>query len=595
MSAQDHRVDYMHIELASLILVWSFTSSNTLLRDRATKALTVQFIRHPNLFHFVIQKIEKCNDPYVLERVYAAAFGACCIDQNQKRLETYSSEVYSTVFESGEPPVALLTRDYALGIIELAHYKNFLNTSIDLEKCYSPFNAKAPEFNLTKKQIEKKFNEDCLENAQVGKIYMPSVFHDWDDFKSIISSRVENFTKIKLDEPEPGPGKLNLTIPEGNVKSNQCRLWITKRVCELGWTTNLFPNDLITLRNHQSRQVVEPICRKYERIALDELQARLADNFWLLQGWPNEKALVYRYASTDFRRDLEPTILPSDTSDTPIASSKQWLVEPKIILPTISEKSLKRWPFTENLAKEIDTDMIRTDEEGRRWIVLHEYNCDDQFYENREHMFHGKRIEQYRNFNCIFINYDNVRGFINSLKKNNGYVYHDFEPVQFTDGPYLLEAYWRETWNREKIMDTFFLKSKELEFIIPTACFYWEEHIDKSLPNGFTRFMPTKWFAEELGISICPSDSGTWIDQNKKRIIQSINLSNGQRVVAIDEETFLNYAENREYKPVWLLIGRRTVWPNGNNDNCCWRNSIGGAWIENKMINKIHWTEDQQK
>ena len=595
ISAQDENVDYIHIELASLILVWSLTSSNTLLRDRATKALTIQFLRHPNLFYFVIQKIEKCNDPYVLERVYAAAFGACCIDKNNERLETYSTIVYSIMFEGGEPPIALLTRDYALGIIELAQYQNCLASFVELNKCYSPFSSSEPEFNLTKELIENKFNENCLENEQVGIIYMQSVFHDWDDFKSTISSRVENFTKTKLNEPKPGPEKLNWTFPKYNVKYIPCRNWISKRVCELGWTTNLFPNDLITLRNHQPRLILEPICRKYERIALDELQARLADNFWLLQGWPNENAHIYRYPNTDFRRDLEPTILPSDTSVTPNASAKKWLAEPKVILPKIEENELKSWPFAVNLAKDIDADMVRTDPEGRRWLVLHEYLNDGQFYENREQMCHGKRIEQYRIFNCIFLQYDNAREFVRSLKKRNRIIYHDFDPSEFTDGPYLLEAFWRDTWNRGNITNTYRLNSKTLEFISPTACYHWEKHLDKTLPNGFTRYIPSKWFAEELGLSVSPFDSGNWIDQNEKCIIQSINFQNGQRVVVIDEESFLQYAVNHKFKPIWLMIGCRTVWPNGNNNNCCWRYSIGGGWFENGMINKLHWIEDQSK
>lgn len=61
-------------------------------------------------------------------------------------------------------------------------------------------------------------------------------------------------------------------------------------------TPNSFPRDGYGTRNSRHDNDFERIGKKYQRIALDEIQARLADNFWVLQGWPEEPC-VYRYSS----------------------------------------------------------------------------------------------------------------------------------------------------------------------------------------------------------------------------------------------------------------------------------------------------------
>ncbi|WP_212578166.1 hypothetical protein, partial [Vibrio parahaemolyticus] len=83
-----------------------------------------------------------------------------------------------------------------------------------------------------------------------------------------------------------------------SVDIQQCRLWITKRAYELGWNSELFPRDGFGTSNSRHENDLERIGKKYQRIALDEIQARLADNYWILNGWPEEPC-IYRYSHHD--------------------------------------------------------------------------------------------------------------------------------------------------------------------------------------------------------------------------------------------------------------------------------------------------------
>ena len=83
------------------------------LRDQATKALTTLFLADSDVFEFVGRRTHDCDDPYVIERLYAAAYGACCLNPTVDRLSSYSGLVYEWFFSNGKPPVGLLARDYA--------------------------------------------------------------------------------------------------------------------------------------------------------------------------------------------------------------------------------------------------------------------------------------------------------------------------------------------------------------------------------------------------------------------------------------------------------------------------------------------------
>ena len=498
LNVRHARTDIEHLELASIVLAWLLTSSHRTLRDRATKALSTVFLVKPSIFETILSKLSDCDDPYLIERLYASAYGACCIDQTQERLSKYSQLVIESMFTGIGPPPALLTRDYALGIVELAVSANALNSVVSLEECLPPYRAEPPQFGLSEEDVQQLADE-CG-----GREIFRSASSEWGDFgKYSVPGRVRAFLTVELTESkpvsasrrkelffqeviepyadrvsavsafeeiaingrvltvrlvglteEPDPeverqaseyaaavlrAKLDIEsllsthdierfrleyLREGSqneeyerVDVQQCRLWITKRAYELGWQSALFPSDNRGSGHSRYENNLERIGKKYQRIALDELQARLADNFWALSGWPEQPATL-RYTHEGFRRDLEPTVLP----DVPQRNSNNetvddWIVHPRVRLPDVAEDNLKEWPFEEDPSREIENKLVRIDTGGSRWMVLYEFNLDQKRYPEPTPGEHGMRYEEFRFLYCIFLSRESVRKFVEFIEQ----------------------------------------------------------------------------------------------------------------------------------------------------------------------------------
>ena len=680
LSSLDRKTDPKHMELASLVLAWSLSSSHMTLRDRATKALTTIFLEQSDVFGFVLAKMHDCDDPYIIERLYAAAFGACCIDPKPDRLKSYSQSVFAKVFADGEPPVALLTRDYALGIIELAESKSALGDNVRVAACRRSFGSDEPVFDLTREQVEE------IAKQRGGKEIFRSASSDWGDYgKYSIPGRVSSFLTARLTDPEPvsaseikerfkrevisshparvealeayeqasrvriGPTIGSLGDIDGETKADsveldtererqevsrdgalsrleamlnaeerqrlteeylnestghgeyrkvsvdQCRLWITKRAYELGWTTKLFPNDVGGSSYSPHENDLERVGKKYQRIALDELQARLADNFWIMEGEP-ERPHKYRYSHNEYRRNIEPTILPTKSRfPTVEADDVGWITEPKIVLPEVLEAELKQWPFTEDPTTSMSKKLVRVDENGKNWPVLYEFNLAEENYAERGPNLHRKRREEFRFLFCVFLKKGKIGKFIEHLESVKRFDVNSFQPRGFMDGPFLGEACWRDTWRDEKFAEHLWEAPVGCEFAIPVASYYWESHLDKTLPDGFSNYMPQKWFADELGLNMSMKEPQYWTDLDGNIVIQSQLPSEHQTAVVIDEAVLYKYVEIQEIEPVWLMIAERNAWPRGVNKEFCQRRSEGAIWVDGQDDKPIRWKHDMRR
>lgn len=666
----DNPVDDKHLELASLILTWCLSSSCMTLRDQATKALTTVFLANHNMFKFVAQSMHDCDDPYVIERLYAAAFGACCLDPEVERLSTYSRLTYDLIFSKGKPPLGLLVRDYALGIMELAEVKGALSSEIFIRKCQPPFSSSPPTFNLKKEDVE------IIADRAGGNQIFDSASSDWGDYgKYIIPGRVESFLSTSLSEPKPlskdeikkqflkevikpfperdkalyefennlndqssfikiklmgdytdedaeqqvdhhdreleqsretlerllAPDeKIRLSteyLHEGKVcgefekvSVNQCRLWVTKRAYDFGWTADRFPRDGHVIAQSWIYNDMERIGKKYQRIALDEIQARLADNFWYLPDWPEEPT-KYRYSHHGFRRNIEPTILPFESRYRMSDGDKAlWITQPHVKLPNIPEENLKQWPFKFDPTESFEKNLIRTDQTDHEWLVLYEYNSDRQKYIKPYPNKHDFQSKEFRFIYCVFLQKGTSADFVKYLNREQNLHVRTFEPLDFTDGPYLLEAFWRDTWQSEKFLNQRLNGPDDFEFAIPVASYHWESHLDKTLPDGFSKLLPQKWFADELEIKMAVRYSNTWVNSENREVLLSTYENDARSAIVIKKSTLLEYFEKFEVEPVWILISERNTWP--NNNLFYGRRSEATVWIDGENLRLSSWKKD---
>lgn len=272
-----------------------------------------------------------------------------------------------------------------------------------------------------------------------------------------------------------------------------------------------------------------------------------------------------------------------------------WIAKPFLRLPDVAEDNLKKWPFEEDPTNEMNQKLTRTDEQGKRWRVLYEYSCDRRKYPEPCPGEHGMRYEEFRFFYCVFLKLGTVSKFASFLETKQELDSHSLKPNDFTDGPYLREAYWRNTWDNEKLSEHLWGSPSECVFMNPVVNYHWERHLDKSLQNGFSSYMPQVWFANELGLSMLSNDHNNWVDSEGRIVIQTIKPFDHQTVVVIDEDVLNSYAKKFKIEPVWLMTAERNTWPNGSNNESCWRRSEGVKWFNGVSWIKKSWNKDTNR
>lgn len=673
LSTADENSDPQHVELAAIVLAWSLSSSHMTLRDRATKALTSLFLKHDGAFETVLQNLQDCDDPYIIERLYAAAFGACCNDPEAGRLSSYSQLVYDAAFASGEPPVSLLTRDYALGIIELAEFHGSTGSSVELNRCYHPFSTEPPMFGLTEGEVES------IAKASGADQIFRSAGSEWGDYgKYSIPGRVRDFLTTPLSEPAPQSkdelkqacfddviadrqdrvdaleayeetrrlsGQMVFRVIEQredketveqarehfeelqsalrddleslltddervrlsleyfrdgkghedyeHVSIQQCRWWIVKRAYELGWTKELFPRDGHGGGYSRYENDLERIGKKYQRIALDELQARLADNYWAIQGW-NSGPVLYRHSHHDFRRNLEPTVLPNNPClEQDQRESDAWIIEPRIELPEVSEAELLDWPTQYDPAASAVDIVHRHSPDGRDWVVLYDHVHDRNTYEENGPRGHNFRMEEFRFFQCVMVPRGKAEALALHLEKQQEIDVWSFKPTEYVDGPYIGEAFWRDTWDTAKFTDDIWKTPDDCPIAIPVASYQWESHLDKTLPDGLSTYLPQRWFAEELGLVNRSEDFRSWMREGDEPVFRVFRRGEDhQSGVVIDANVFDEYLAAHELEAVWLFIAERSAWPNGDNEQASRPRFEAAIWRDGKGWKSLNWVRD---
>ncbi len=163
-------------ELCAITLSWFLTTSNRFLRDKSTKALIAILTNRLNIVLRLLRGFQNVNDMYVAERIYAIAYGCALRSQGDKKaLKALASWVYKSIFEDNKPPVQILLRDYARGIIECA-LKNKLKLRVSKKKIAPPYNSKWPKRVPTADRLKLRCTAD---DGALRQVWSSVMFGDF--------------------------------------------------------------------------------------------------------------------------------------------------------------------------------------------------------------------------------------------------------------------------------------------------------------------------------------------------------------------------------------------------------------------------------
>lgn len=194
-------------KLAGIALAWFLASSNRFLRDRATKALVVLFRSRLSLLLDLLKTFEGVNDTYVLERLYAVAYGCILINPDKEGVNL-CEYVYEKFFRRKKMPIQFLLRDYIYGILEVGK-KRFpkFKTLINDKHTSPPYGSKWPTRIPSLRYLKRKYKNKKIQvygrnQDAYGQIWH-SLMHDNEggiaDFGNyVVGSTIDRWSRVHL-------------------------------------------------------------------------------------------------------------------------------------------------------------------------------------------------------------------------------------------------------------------------------------------------------------------------------------------------------------------------------------------------------------
>lgn len=196
LSADISTIDEEVLRLAGLSICWLFTSSSAPIRDTATKSLVRLLAERPTILREILTEFSAVDDPYVHERIYAAAFGAV-VRLQKETVQAFATSIYDGAFQAN-CPVCLNSRDYARAILDYSQEIGCSPLGVAEDSWRPPYGSSSVDLDVTEEEIEA-----IAKKAGDGSI-LHSAFSWGGDFgKYEIEPKVRHFTNIRLTELKP--------------------------------------------------------------------------------------------------------------------------------------------------------------------------------------------------------------------------------------------------------------------------------------------------------------------------------------------------------------------------------------------------------
>lgn len=187
-------VDFERLRLVAIVLLWTCSSSKRMLRQSAIKALSKVFSRIPYEIPIFLNNYSELNDSYVVNGLYAAAYGATVNLPEEVSIDRIVINVIEHQFTKDLENPQMLTRDYARGIVEYAYYtKRYIVD--DIEEFRPPYKSKWPLDNPLPSEIEALEGEHSSIKSSVQGFL--------NDFGKYTMKDVADWTATNLSEPRP--------------------------------------------------------------------------------------------------------------------------------------------------------------------------------------------------------------------------------------------------------------------------------------------------------------------------------------------------------------------------------------------------------
>ena len=391
--------------------------------------------------------------------------------------------------------------------------------------------------------------------------------NQWEDFRV----RAQGFIRHQLFASWHHDGAASFNIAWG-------RRWICKRAHELGWTSELFGEFDNSRGYDRTDHRVERIGKKYQWLALRELVARMADNLaYLGNSWDRDRA-VYRSARQVGLRDIDPSLLTSETHyDGWGQWGRKWWVpfDPK--LRSVSPRERRAWLVSDvdiiNAESLID---LRDPKTGRGWLALWGFS-NWRGYGVRDGRKEMQRDTWFR-LNCVVVRRKDQTKMVESLRRRILTDHHSLPKIEFYSGDFYLGEYpWHpetrdfDKWSPDNGWPSLAVPCR------PTVASYTCErgNYDYSVDRTISVEIPAPWLADKMGLRLASGRSPTYIGSDGREMFFDPSvLEAGPAAALVDRDAFLRTLDREDLSAIWVIAGEKTAF--GGSD---YQLSFGGRLL----------------
>lgn len=352
-------------KLLLVLFSWLLTSSNRILRDKASKASIELLKRDFSLCKPLLQRFEKVNDPYVLQRLFGIVFGAC-VKRTETAIDIYrelAEYVYNFVFNQEIVYPDILLRDYARLILERWIYEMPADYGfIDINKIRPPYQSPAIPYverqeYFNPKDVYSGFNS-IDRSMRINHSECPGMYGDFGRYT--FQSALERFEAVDV---------VNLY--------HYAMQYIRDT---LGYSDCLFGDyERFRVRhsyNRHENKKIERIGKKYQWITFYNILARVSDTH-RLKNWDGAP-YPYEGAWEPYVRDFDPTLNINFLKPDFLPAIQYPQQDENIFLqtePFPSEVEIQKWAKRPtSFFEDIPSKLMLVDSDGVQWVNLNLYD-----------------------------------------------------------------------------------------------------------------------------------------------------------------------------------------------------------------------------
>lgn len=546
--------------LLGLTLSYFLSSSNRNFRDSATKGLTCIYLGHSDEFIDLMERMKNTKDEYILERIYAAAFGAIVYDKKNDQIKKLANFVINNFFNKSNVYPNILIRDYARGIVEYAiNCKVYETDEIEDIKARitPPYKSAMPSEFPTNEDIQ-------LLKSKYDKAYgFYNITSSMDTGQSYGDFGRYTF-KNSLNE--------FLGIEEIIKKLEN---WSIMEIIRMGYDPSMHDSDKIPYRGRSVNRI-ERVGKKYQWIVFHKLLALVADNYKLKDEdwWPEKNTRLYSGAWQLSVRDIDPTLLIQGKKGLRFRQpSRAWYSDfDYLSVFSSGEDWIKEeLDIGENL-------LLMQDPEGNEWITLCYY---PHWNEYPADYIEDKKVDK-KTMRAYIYSYitENKRGHDCEVEKAAELSGHDV---------FIGEYYWAksfeenclfevEDWEEVKTTNGKTIKIKQT-----TQRYAWDKETDYSKEDSIAFDIPTKFIIESMGLNSSVRPGYYYMNDELVCINPSIdNEANHQ--LLIRKDIMCKWLHENNFKLHWKVTVEKYLSSGMTHNTKKWSDYLGWFYLDRGEI-----------